>query len=520
MENYISDTQDISLLEPKIPVDYPFLASLDLDADVVTRLSRYLKSVEKGSDLILTTPLCKRYSPDDLLKAWDKVFEANSHKLNPALLELEMSNRSRFSPRSIALPWLDRIPGVSSYFEEDKCLIQPKFLYPSRLDKGYKRLKPISLDNAIDYLKRTTNSGLPYFKEKRKVIPFIKRKYEELLRAEYPCILFTRTQENNKTRNVWGYPIALTIFETMYYRPLLDYQRKLNWRAALIGPEEVDKQITRLIKDRQPDEILLSLDLDKYDASVKKRLQGASFNYISNLFQDKYSEDIKYLQTQFNSIGLLTPSGILKGEHGVPSGSTFTNEVDSIVQYLIAKSSGTVVDEKIQIQGDDGAYAIRRDDLDDLLSSFSDAGTVPNKIKSKTAEDYVIYLQNLYHPDYQHKGLIRGVYPTYRALCRLVYQERWSEFEDEGLSGVDYYSIRAFSILENCRYHPLFKEFVMFIKDMDKYSLRVSSGALSKYTRMVDEGSGAGSFLNNQRGDNIKGLYSFESFKLVVNSMS
>lgn len=64
-----------------------------------------------------------------------------------------------------------------------------------------------------------------------------------------------------------------------------------------------------------------------------------------------------------------------------------------------------------------------------------------------------------------------GIYSTFRALGRLLGQERY--FNDEEVQD-DYKSLvilRAFSILENCNNHPLFHEFVDFVISGDKYRL-------------------------------------------------
>jgi len=514
LDNDNSESGDI-LAKPNSNFD---LQSLGLDPDVTFRLSQYLNTVERGSDVILTSPIGKDNRPVDILYAWDKIFQANSHKINKDLLDLELANRSKFGPRSIAKPWSDLKPSIYSYFEKSRCSIPSRVLYPSKaVNESHRRLRPISVDNALDYLKNNTNSGLPYYTRKSKVKLKVKNKFRDLLSKKYPCVMFERTQEGNKTRGVWGYPIADTLLEMQYYRPLLDHQRKLSWRAAIVGPDEVDRQITKIINQARlsSDYVLLSVDFSSYDATVGKELQSASFNYIKDLFQLNSHDDLNYIRDRFNNIGLLTPDGVINGSHGVPSGSTFTNEVDSISQYLIAISSGCVNSENFQIQGDDGVYALASEDLDELVKSFESAGLNVNKEKSRLAPDHCTYLQNLYHPDYQEDGLIRGIYPTYRALNRLVYQERWSQFEDFDLEGRDYYSIRAYSILENCKFHPLFEELVKFILELDKYSLRVSRGSDTKYVRMLNNSPGSSGFLANQRGDDVSGLRSFRSFKLV-----
>lgn len=492
---------------------FRFLYELDLEEDVTNRLSVYLNNVLKGNSTSIVTPIAKDIDPNSILAEWDSFFEANKYKLNSTLIDLEYSNRSKFGPRSIAKPWKDRVSDVKSYFSNKQCRFNsPKF----NMKKGF--LRPIRISKAVNYLKNSTSAGLPDYVKKKVVKNSLVENFDDLLSRQDPCILFTRTQEGNKTRTVWGFPVVDTLNETMYYQPLLVHQKGLVWRSALLGPEYVDKAISTLIaKAKQADLLLVSVDFSTFDASVSKKLINSAFGYIKSLFQSSYHVQLEYIKNRFINIGILTPYGVYTGDHGVPSGSTFTNEVDSIVQYLVAKSSKVISsDELIQVQGDDGAVAIKESDYERLKQAFIDAGLVFNSSKSYKSKDFIIYLQNLYHCDYaDESGNIGGIYPIYRALTRLCFQERWTNFEDYELEGRDYYSLRSLSILENCKNHPLFREFVEFIKSKDKYSLTFSSKSVHKYSELVNNGPGTGGILNHHYGSDIKGIKSFESYKIA-----
>jgi hypothetical protein len=161
-----------------------------------------------------------------------------------------------------------------------------------------------------------------------------------------------------KTRTVWGYPIADILNEYRFYRPLLNFQRSLEWRSAINSPELVDLRIDKIIKESiNSGRKLVSVDFKAYDASLKSTLQRASFGYIKSLFQPVFSDEIDYIAKRFNTIGLITPSGFMDGSHGVPSGSAFTNEVDSIAHFLCARALGVEV-RNMDIQGDDGVYSV------------------------------------------------------------------------------------------------------------------------------------------------------------------
>lgn len=492
---------------------YPFLNALDLSDDVKRRVSLLLRRTELGNNEIFYTPLGSEGKADIILHETDKLFKENSDLINSTLADLERNNRDKFGPRSIAVPWpnrKDKLLESFKPFERSDKLDIPKPTIPES------RLRPISISQAIKLLKNDTNSGLPYYTRKSNVKESISQNFESLLERKDPCLLFTRTQEDSKTRNVWGYPIADTLNEMMYYVPILDYQRNKAYRAALLGPDEVGKSTCELVLKAQSEaRTLVSIDFTAYDDSVKRYLHKSAFDYIKSLYQPKFGDELDYISSRFSSIGIVTPDGVINGNHGVPSGSTFTNEVDSIVQMLIGIQLPFISVDSMLIQGDDGVYIIPNGKEEVVFDHFSKFGLSVNRDKSYVSKDYVTFLQCLYHIDYINKGIVGGIYPIYRALNRLCYQERWSDFEDFGVSGKDYYSIRALCILENCKWHPLFEKFVKLVLSKDKYSLDFSSQGLSNYVHMVEKIKGTEGILINQYGDNVSGLRSFESYKLI-----
>jgi hypothetical protein len=489
---------------------YKFLSELDLEDEVINKLSLGLDRIVTGNSIPLRTPLGSGLDADQILSGWDAIFNAKLSMMNEELKTLEFSNRSKYGPRSIAIPWIERRGRVLDFFTLEKS----KFMFPdSVFGSLHSRLRPITSRKASSFIKNNTSSGLPYLTKKGDVKDISLDKLDNLLNRKDECVLFTRTQEDNKTRTVWGYPYADVLNESRFYRPLLEYQKKQPWRSAIVGPEQVDTRITELIKRaRISNSLLLSIDFSSYDSTVKTSLQNGAFNYIKRLFQPEFNEEIHFIQDRFNSIGLITPEGIWRGPHGVPSGSTFTNEVDSIVQYLIAKTITS--DDQFDIQGDDGVYVT--DDPITLKEAFISYGLNVNDEKSYISDKSVVYLQNLHCIDYIINGKFVGIYPTYRALGRIIYPERYNDYSAYGIEGSDFNSIRTISILENCCYHPLFKEFVEYVSMLDKYSLRYSQSGLTKYIQRIKSISGTEGILAYRRGDEIKGLNGFKTVKLLL----
>lgn len=422
-----------------------FLYSLDISDDAIMRVSLNLDRIETGQSDVLTSPIANERSTEDIFLGWDKIFQSGD-KMNDVLMDIELSNRSKYGPRSIAIPWSEREESVKSYFGYSEVGSDLEQEAPI-----LNRLRPLDVKQAISFLKNTTSTGLPYMSKKRSVKAELENinVFNELLARRDPCVLFTRTQEGKKTRTVWGYPVADTLQEMRFYRPVLNIQKRQSWRAALNTPVEIDRAMTNVLnKANSQDAQVLSIDFSSYDQTVKFGLQKSAFSYIKSMFQERYYNEIDEILERFSTIGLITPDGILSGFHGVPSGSTFTNEIDSISQYLVAKICRGINIDACRIQGDDGVYIVT--DPVSVVRHFGTLGLEVNEGKSKVSSEYALYLQSLYHNDYRSKeGLVCGIYPTYRALSRIVFLERFDDFSEYGISGKDYFAIRTLSILEN-----------------------------------------------------------------------
>lgn len=494
-------------------------ANLDLLPEVRSKLSRINNSILVGSDLVIRTPLGKSFDPNVILSQFDKIFDSNLNFMNLVLQKLEKEQRDKFGPRSIQSPWSDIKDDFLSQFQIAE--------FPGNDNiyiSGQQRLRPLSINNTLKKLKNSTNSGLPYLVRKGD----LKSRYNDKFLADelsnkYPCVMFIRTQEQRKTRIVWGYPMSNTILEASYFFPLFDVRKTLPYRSSLLGPDNTAKRVTEIIKFVRNNEgyVVLSMDFSAYDKSVKPFHIERVFKSIKTFFQPNpvhYSQLDRICKT-ISDISIVSPDGIISGKHGLSSGSVFTNDVGSMVQKDISEDSKLIAID--DYTGDDSCVAVKSKDIEKYFKFFENQGFKINRGKTFESTDFAIYLQNLFHYDYiKEDGIIYGIYPIYRALNRLIFQERWSNFEDYSLIGKDYYSIRAISILENCKHHPLFEKFVEFIFNLDKYSLQYSEDAVSKYESYVNDTEGTSGLLFNQYSDDISGINSFETVKILKRLVS
>jgi len=477
-----------------------------LNRDQEHKLSIILSRLESGSDEVRITPVGARVGPDVIFAEWDKLFKRNSNKMNDVLIDIEENQRNKFGPRSIQQPWSSISSEVLSTFDIKDVNCSHLSSDPLKsYDKG--KLRPLSVGQAAKLLKPNTNSGLPFLSKKGQVRDLTLENLDELFWSNYPMVPFTRTQEQGKTRVIMGYPDSDIIYETCYFEPIFGYYSKQEQFAAMRGPKDVNTAMTRLLYEAvRLGQKCVSGDISGFDRDVGPSLQANTFKEMSSLLQDPNDPMFKEITYRFGNKGLVVPGQVINGPHGIPSGSRGTNLVGSVGNDRV---NGLPLR---QILGDD--FASVTSSVSELFERYEKCGLELNEEKTVVADGYFLYLQMLFHPDYQWNNEIVGVYPTWRALNRLVYPERFSDFESYGLDGKEFFAIRSLSILENCKYHPLFVEIVKFWLRFEKYAIP-ENYSIVKYVQYHNATTGSIG-TTNQYGDDPRGLTSFESYKLIV----
>jgi hypothetical protein len=480
-----------------------------LDSDARKRLSAMMSDIIRGKRTDIRTPFLKDLDDHTILdKFYDDVFAKLKSELNETLLEIEMSQKDKFGSRSYQANWKDRKPELLAGFNI------PDKVYPyesHEILNGSGFLRPTSIQVSLDSMKRTTNSGLPELVPKRIIID--RGNYEDD-GEDWPCVMFTRTQEQKKTRTVWGYPFNKLAFEGLYFLPVFNELRKVKYFSAYGGPDVVDEAISRLLYHRTKDEIIYSEDFSSFDQTIPIELIMIAFSIVESYYQAHYYEDIFLIANVFANIPLATPDGIWIGQHGIPSGSWFTSIIGSLIhlccQYMVKE---TLQDSKNQVMGDDGVIVLPKSiSLKDLTDVYSKMNLKLNETKTFESDKQVIYLQRFYCDDYKVNGVHRGVYPIYRALNRLIHMERFTNISDD-MIGADYFSIRAIAILENCKWHPMHRQFVEWVAKNDKFNLEFSHSGLVSYIRNYQEKSVT--TIQNQYSDNLTGIEDFETVKIL-----
>lgn len=469
--------------------------------EVSTGLRSYFGNVIKGQSKIYDTPFAKGESTKEMLGRWIDQLESINDKW-PSLYKYEIDLAKKVGPMSVMYPLRERMSDIDSYYDG---ILLPSTALSDRSLKavisefsGVRGLRLRSEANTVELMKKSTNSGSPFFTKRRlvtgKTIPCTVSWSNDYVRQDlhyrkgYPgsmwnaaAVLGWRGQEGGpkpsdvKQRVVWMFPYAVNIKELQVYQPLIEAVQRLNLVPSWVSMDAVDRQITSMFDSIPSDQLVVCTDFTKFDQHFNPKMQDAAKSILGAIL-DPWSQywldeifPIKYMIPLAYSIGK-----VRFGKHGMGSGSGGTNADETLahraLQYDAAISAGAKLNPNSQCLGDDGVITYPGITVEDVVRAYTSHGLEMNTDKQYASTQDCIYLRRWHHRNYRIGGVCAGVYSTCRALGRLRYLER---FQDPEFWDAKAVALRQLSILENVKYHPLRNEFVQFCMKRDKYRLGI-----------------------------------------------
>nr|UBJ26023.1 RNA-dependent RNA polymerase [Rodent associated picobirnavirus] len=457
----------------------------------------YFGNVVKGQSKVYDTPFAKGESTKEMLGQWKTILES-IHDEWPSLFEYEIDLANKVGPMSIELPLEERMSDIESYYDgillPSKPLMSRAILATIREYSGLGGLVQKSQMATWTDMKKSTNSGSPFFTKKRlighRTIPCMVKPEGDGVRQDIGpsldpymacAILGWRGQEGGpadedvKQRVIWMFPCAVNIRELQVYQPLISGVQRLNINPAWVSMDAVDRRITDLFDSKSPDDLIVCTDFTKFDQHFNPDMQYAAQSILRALLTDNFHAQewlrdvfpIKYMIPLAYNVGK-----VKFGKHGMASGSGGTNADETLahraLQYEAAILAGARLNPNSQCLGDDGIICYPGITVEDVVAAYTSHGLEMNKDKQYASSQDCIYLRRWHHKDYRVEGICAGVYSTMRALGRMRYLERFMDPEVWDAEAVE---LRWLSILENVKYHPLKEQFVDFCMERDKYRL-------------------------------------------------
>nr|QXV86357.1 RNA-dependent RNA polymerase [Partitiviridae sp.] len=173
--------------------------------------------------------------------------------------------------------------------------------------------------------------------------------------------LFARSQvcsvEKEKIRGVWGYPLAVYMEEARFFYPIMDHLKGSGHKFPIGYGFEIGKGGMVGLSDmvlRHPESKCLMTDWSQFDKSVPAWLIRDAFSLLAELIDFDHVLDSEGLVWPVRAVRsrrrwkklvdyfVETPVRTCKGDRflvraGVPSGSCFTNIIDTIINCLVSR---------------------------------------------------------------------------------------------------------------------------------------------------------------------------------------
>lgn len=284
-------------------------------------------------------------------------------------LDLDRDNKSVYDPKDLFTA-LDRYTRWVDLNVDEAAWDKAYSATLAAFGSGGKSLNV--LENSQDIvrsLKLEKSSGAPEFTTKGEAV---ERDFARALRtlkgevAPAPCVAYHRVQHGSsgpKTRLVWGYPLSMTILEAMFARPLIDHY--LSGRGAMafgLRKHEIAARLVPIVNSP----IRYGVDFSGFDSSISPNLIRMAFNVLKTYFPTMDMEHTgvwNMVIDYFINTPIIMPDGyVYRKQRGVPSGSYFTQMIDSIVnffavQYASVRIRGRLIPEgKLLVLGDDSIF--------------------------------------------------------------------------------------------------------------------------------------------------------------------
>lgn len=331
------------------------------------------------------------------------------------------------------------LPDISTLSPRQQAAANAAYELTRRAFKLPSRVKPHALEGIIDTFDLSTAAGASWpGKRKRDVRDEINRRakecYDKIIRSKpdddcrrlFPPVLLGQRGgpsviSEEKTRPIWIYPAELLCVEATIADPIYEQLTK-QWGDPMFYGQDPEQLMGVWWSKVEIDGLdkIYGLDISSFDAHVSSWQIDMAFEIIFeniDFFESEHpevktdrsrrrlethllrrKENLKIaIREYFKCTPFQMPDGrFFIKDHGVPSGTKFTQLADSIVNYWYIQYAGLLQNARVRnlsVLGDDSAFTSPDFDLARATSDLADIGVVihPDKVSiTDNPNEYVV----------------------------------------------------------------------------------------------------------------------------------
>lgn len=510
------------------------------------KLRKSLSRLEHGSKATPRTWFYENQSPAWIRKSLESKL-LGMHQDLKNIQQWETSKWEKFLPQGEAAPFDQRLEKFDEYFQH---ISSPKIvkdpLWQKAKQIALKRFKfsesgsPISgkqvVQRGLSEDKYNTSSGFDEYGKRKDpaVIAHALDNVDNCIEDRWPTTTGTRAsmgKTKELARFIFMGSMAVNIRGQRFQQPLQDYVRSLNLEFFL--PWEGWEKTQIGISQKWKNEYLkVGADYTSMDQHLNLYHGMECYDVIKHYFQPKYWDELKSIIQYVFLMPVLTSKGIVDQEHGMPSGSEWTNFLETVWNFIFTIYLELKYHFKFILRcgiGDDQLWFIsitgKPQSVIEYVTSvivkeFDYAGLPGNPDKQEVSFDHVTFLQRYMCNNWSGlKGTLpgAGVYSLVRNVTSQVYPEFYHNMKKEDIDYNELFALRVIMIAENCNNHPLFE---WYVKDfIAKANTNILEFVRRKDAQIVDVERRAKKVANfiptyNQEKQN-QSILRFETFRLL-----
>jgi len=459
------------------------------------------------------------------------------------IADWDLGKLTKYAPQGKSAPFRERQETFNEYFVHlDSPSIVNDPIWARAKKEAIRRLRlnqsgdPVSLEQVVQRGlsedKYNTSSAYPDYGKRKdpKIRDQAIADAPTCIERRFPTTMGSRAsmgKTGKDARHIFMGSMAVNIWGQRYQQPLQDYIRslKLDFFLPWEGWEYVqDALSTNCTKTN----LKFGADYTKMDQHFNKHHGFEVYDVVKHYFKPKYWDELHAIIQYVFDMPIITNLGYVDQEHCMPSGSEWTNFLETLWNFIFTIFLELKYHLKFTLRmgiGDDQCWLLEGNwtekqiqwITDTVIEEFDNAGLPGNKDKQEVSVHKTGFLQRLITMiwnGYDGSVPAAGVYALIRNVTSQVFPEF---FHNPKLWDASMFALRVIMIAENCVNHPLFKWYITeFVAKANKHILEFVRMSNDKLHEAEVRAKKIANFLPTYNQEKLgQSLLNFKTIKLL-----